>query len=986
MTACDHLEQTHALADGELTGAAAAAARDHLATCATCQAELADALQLDALASDRVAAAIPLAWYRRRRTQLIAAAAIAAAVAVYLALPRPAPVEQVALAPHRLTEARLAWAGAAGYRDYDVPRAGEAPHEAIDLMAIARLDRRGDAHGVGVLELLNGERRQAETYLARAAETPDVLADRAALALASGRPAKALALADAALGHDAAHGPALWNRGLALRDLGLPRASAIAFRAVAARNEPGWAGEATARATALDAETDATEHRFERINLASVALAAGQGALSLDDARAMPGFARGILYDAIRSAPSPERLAALRPIADAIDAADHGTALADAITRAAEHLRPELARGYGTMIQALAVEAGMVPAAAASPPVPTGEARTRWLAALRAAHADDLLIGALMKLSADRRVVDAADAAELARLTAASPDPWMQLLGLQQQAEAALARDDLAGAEAILLAAKQRCAAPTAPSFRCIKIGGALGQLYVHWQRLPEAHAVLTAAWQLARSSGDWITQESLLSSLATLASISDETEVASLPLVRAYVAEYVQRFPASLPDGRCDRAAWGRQLEAMLLMQRLEFPAARRAFAGPPCASTPDSDRAAAALYVRAKLAARDGSATEIATVRADIAALRPAARRAERVLLDHSDGLMVVRTDRAAGEALLRGAIAEAKPIAAEVMKAHKAAAWSYSALVDAAARAGEGDRVLALIAEEQGLAAPTRCALGLAIEDDRRAIAVRDAAGAIQLHTDAAHPTPALDAARFVPRALLAALAGCATVDVLARPPLHGVSRMLPDAIAWRYLARRAHPVGASPARQLVVADVEPPAALELPRLATWAGEGERLSGTAATPGAVLAAIATAGEVVIHAHGIVDVAQPEASFLALSPEPDGRYALTTRDVRAAQFPTSPLVILAACRSSRAAPVSHDTWSLPAAFVYAGARVVIASTAPIPDREAGPFFDAVRGRIRTGAPAATALRDERLAWLARGGADWVRDIIIFE
>jgi CHAT domain-containing protein len=143
-------------------------------------------------------------------------------------------------------------------------------------------------------------------------------------------------------------------------------------------------------------------------------------------------------------------------------------------------------------------------------------------------------------------------------------------------------------------------------------------------------------------------------------------------------------------------------------------------------------------------------------------------------------------------------------------------------------------------------------------------------------------------------------------------------------------------------------------------------------------------VLAAIGSAGEVVIDAHGMVDVAQPDASFLALSPEASGRYALTTADVRAARFQTSPLVVLAACHSSHAAPTWHTTWSLPAAFIYAGARVVIASTAPIPDGDAHPFFAAVQAGIRAGASPAAALRDARQAWAGR--ADWVRDVIVFE
>jgi CHAT domain-containing protein len=165
-----------------------------------------------------------------------------------------------------------------------------------------------------------------------------------------------------------------------------------------------------------------------------------------------------------------------------------------------------------------------------------------------------------------------------------------------------------------------------------------------------------------------------------------------------------------------------------------------------------------------------------------------------------------------------------------------------------------------------------------------------------------------------------------------------------------------------------------------------LQTWSSQGEVLSGAQATPPRVLAAIGTAGEVIVHAHGNVDAAQPDASYLALSPDPDGRFALTTGDVHKARFANSPLVILAACRASQAAPVFHEPWSLPAAFVYAGARAAIASAAPIPDSEGEAFFDAVRKRLHTGTAVAVAVRDARQQWIAEHRGDWVRDVIVFE
>ncbi|HEU4729804.1 MAG TPA: CHAT domain-containing protein, partial [Kofleriaceae bacterium] len=352
------------------------------------------------------------------------------------------------------------------------------------------------------------------------------------------------------------------------------------------------------------------------------------------------------------------------------------------------------------------------------------------------------------------------------------------------------------------------------------------------------------------------------------------------------------------------------------------------------------------------------------------------------------------------------VRRAIDAAKAVPPSIGLAHKAAAWSYSVLAVAAAARGDASAALAVLADEQHVVPPARCVLGLAIEDRRRAIVARDAAGNATVHHDEARQTPAIDPRALVPPEVAAGFAGCPVVEVIARPPIHGMARLLPDAIAWGYLSQRARPAdrsGDEPGvragersghRSVVVADVEPPAALELPRLATWSSTAARasssaattLSGPQATPSRVLAAIGSADDVVIHAHGIVDLALPDASFLALSPEPDGRFALTTADVRKARFTARPLVVLAACRASQAAPVWHETWSLPAAFVYAGARAVIASAAPIPDAGAAAFFDDVRARVRGGAPVAVAVRDARQVWLAARRGDWVRDVIVFE
>jgi hypothetical protein len=1027
----DELALVHALADGELARADAERVRAHLATCAVCQAELADVMQLAALPppkappSSRAGDVVALAWYRRRGVQVMGAAVAAAAgVAVWLATRPPSGgsatpgsdhggdrAPQIALAAKRPLEARVSWGTAADYRDYDVPRAGEPAREAIPLAALADVEKTGDLHGVGVLELLDGDVAQAQSYLARAGDAPEVLADRAALALGSAQPQRALALADAALAARPELAAAEWNRGLALRELGLLRGAAAAFRGVAARHERGWSDEATRRAATLDAQADAMEQRFERLQRASIALAsappgqptpaAGSAAapttaeMSLDDARAEPGYARGILYDAIRSATTPARLDALRPLADAVDGADGDTAVAAAIARARAQLHPALSARYAAMIRGLAIEGQLVAATPADPPLPAGAARAQLVADLRAAHADDLLLGVLMKLAGDRDTVDHAELPEFVRLAAASPDPWMQMLGFQQQAQDALRRDDLIGAESILLRARAQCARgpAAAPAFRCILVSELLGDLYLKWLRLPDARAALADAWTLATRAGEWFLLADLLERYANLYVVDADGDGSDLPLVRAYTDEVVRRTSQepAYADFRCQVAAWARARRAQVLVNRLDFAAARRELAGPRCKHIDDPAQAAAELFLRAELASQPGSGDDLGALRADIAALRatPQLPRAQQIVLDHAEGRAIIDRDPAAGEALLRRAIATAKLLPPSAVEARRTAAWSYAVLAIADARRGDGDAALTVLADEQELAAPATCVVGIAVDDRRRAIVARDAAGKPVVHFDEARTSTAVDPATLVPADLAGALASCREVAVIARPPVHGTSRLFADTVAWHYLSRRARPAGAASPGELVIADVQPPPALNLPRLQTWpaaTASTQVLAGAQATPARVLAAIGTAGEVTVHAHGVVDAAQPDASYLALSPDADGSFALTTGAVHDARFQTSPLIVLAACQASQAAPVFHEAWSLPAAFVYAGARAVLASTAPIPDADAAAFFDAVRARVHAGASPTVALRDAREAWLADHRANWVRDVIVFE
>jgi CHAT domain-containing protein len=133
-------------------------------------------------------------------------------------------------------------------------------------------------------------------------------------------------------------------------------------------------------------------------------------------------------------------------------------------------------------------------------------------------------------------------------------------------------------------------------------------------------------------------------------------------------------------------------------------------------------------------------------------------------------------------------------------------------------------------------------------------------------------------------------------------------------------------------------------------------------------------------------IHTHGLVDAEVADASYLALSPEPSGKFAFTASDLKGASLSRHPLVLLAACHAAETAPFLEEGYGLPESFVAAGARAVLAATAPIPDAQSEPFFRPLLDRLQSGAAPAAALRDARVAWRAAHGPSWADSVLLFE
>jgi hypothetical protein len=128
-------------------------------------------------------------------------------------------------------------------------------------------------------------------------------------------------------------------------------------------------------------------------------------------------------------------------------------------------------------------------------------------------------------------------------------------------------------------------------------------------------------------------------------------------------------------------------------------------------------------------------------------------------------------------------------------------------------------------------------------------------------------------------------------------------------------------------------------------------------------------------------------VNPAQADTAALVLAPDAEGRFALSATELRATKLEGAPVVTLAACRASSVAPYLHEPWSLPRAFLEAGARAVVAAPVELPDAEARTFFSALTERLRAGQSPATAVRDERVRFLAvQPRASWVRTVLVFD
>ncbi|NOK15648.1 CHAT domain-containing protein [Corallococcus carmarthensis] len=983
-----------AFVDGELPPESQDGFRAHLVSCQVCWARFHELLQVDMLGRMALAevaearedpaepgplppeATVTVTPPRRPPVwpRVAGLALLLALLAVWTTLStREAPASWLTPGPTRPLEARLTYAALDGHRAY-VPLRRQAPGAApLPLRELATLADRHDWQGIATVYLLAGDPRQALAYLRSAPVSPDLDSDRA-VAMALGRAGppeqtaldEALALLDGVLLQRPDHPQALWNRALVLRDMDLPLLAADAFEAMASQGEPGWSTEARTQAHRLREETLARGRAWKQAFAATQDLVVDSGArLPLEEAARLPGIVRVAFYDAVRAAPSREATLRLLPLADALDRTYGGTVLREYVARVAA--RDFLRRGPLARDYALLVRDGR-------------SSREGFLEELKRSGEDDLYVGALgHELLAGRPV----DSAAFARAADGLGDPWFHLIAERERANQEVQAGEWWKAETRVLHALRTCQEQRL-LYRCADLRKWLTDMYLgELHRPADASVHALRGWQLAKAQGEWGLERQFLQELAQVARLHHR-----LPTARAYLRESLARMPEDL----LQRGYVHRNL-ASLAWMGFRMDEARHELEQAMESGLPLGIHGTLVLADLARFGPMLGAADAMRRALSELRRGEP--RPGERALMDFIEGQFTLEHDPVAGRQLLWSAITQAEAWPDDA-NARRALAYAHAVLASEAGRTGAFTEVLALVGRRlQRGEVPERCVLAVTVWHERTVTVVRGPSGAVLGDFAQGRTAPlGQDASGLVPVPLVEVLRGCAQVEVLAPPPVYGLPRLLPPDLAWSYRVGRAAPPGptAPQGTHLVVSGVDTPGALGLPWLPPMASAAGAdpwrvtLEGAQATPSRVLDAMGTATEVEIHTHGEFSPEMSDASILMLAPEKDGRYVLTASQVRARRLSGAPLVFLAACSAARTAPFPIESFSLPVAFLEAGARAVLAATVDIPD-SAGRFFNAVRERIRAGAPPAVALRDERRQWLESSPGDrWVRDVLLFE
>ena len=429
--------------------------------------------------------------------------------------------------------------------------------------------------------------------------------------------------------------------------MNLPMAAAKEFDGILAAGEAGWADEAHTRAEALRAQVKQRRAHWK------AAREAGQHLI--EDGTPIPDALYDVtgtvtlkFHDAVRSAPSRERVLALLPLARALDGLNRNTRLAAYVQRIAAsdfRVRKPLAERYRELALGRA----------------TPEAIRALLAAV-ATGPDDIKMGTIVVANQVGARLD-----EYRRLAAATGDPWFLLIAEQAAAAVDNARGDYPAAEhrlrdAIALANRERL------SYRANRLENDLIDLHIRTQLLSLAGDEASRAYRDAIAAGEWVFE---MNGLADLSSIEHNRN--AYGLARAYLSEIALRGDAGL--AAANRDAWNCEdrmyaygsLANISVMQFDPDRARVELSSAPTCEMGSVNAQQAAVLlrtaFARAELY-RFGHRTEDAQLARDslavVRSLPATIAPGKDAIVAYLAGLLAIQDDPAAGQRLLRDAIA--------------------------------------------------------------------------------------------------------------------------------------------------------------------------------------------------------------------------------------------------------------------------------------------------------------------------------------
>jgi tetratricopeptide (TPR) repeat protein len=952
---CDMLG---AFVDGELEAAEAAMFRRHLVQCARCQGEMHGLLQLAALgeqarehapaARPELASGLVAATARRapprRAAWLGVVGAVAMAAAVVLALRVNASRSDLptllASLDTRRTSGWPSYAGPREYRPYVVQRGTAAP---VPLKGLARLEEEGNWQALGAAALVQGEYAQALSYLRRAPRNVAALNDLGLALMDSGKLEAALEAYDQARELDPTFAPVEFNRALALERLGLPRAGLETMREATRRAEGGWKDEAVRIASSLQSTVDARAAESARVERAMEAMLEGrmpEPAL----VRAVPGIFRSQFYVALALAPDRAAVEQLLPLARELDGISGSGRLQRWVAATA-------ARASSRRAQ---LAARLRPLVTRS----TLEQRHPLAAEARGAGQEDQLLFVL-----SRDFFSQEENPAYAELVQRLHDPYWDVrqVGYRTWAERKSGR--LGASERFARSVLDGpCRDPTLSSV-CANTALQLAFTYFHAGRPADARRASETVRDLAvRAPHPRRNREVLLLAGANSA---DADRVA---LARAEFDEAGQ-----LPSDSCDAAQYGHLSLAQAYLRRADAVSARAVLeAAPRCEEEGNRlHRAEVQTDLAVLTATPQDRAAAVERIRKTSAA---ATTPVDRLVLD----ALRLMLDAEEGRPDTRARLAELQRGSRDVAGAEDQVARAGRTVALQLIRESRYQDALEVAATMLDTAAPDRCVLAV-VADARRVGLVwttRDGGvhGQVRLRSD--QGAPGGDPT-------------CAAVTVLAPTGLLDLARWLPADQAWSI--RVGPPRPAAPVRfedRLLVRGALAPADLNLPPLRRGGAlrQGWKIvEGADATPSRVREQLETADLVDFEVHGLVDASAPDGAVLVLSPDSQGNYAISATDIRELRLARGPVVLLGACRSATGSHYRDVTWTLPQAFVRAGARAVYASVAELPDDRVGDFLAGVARRLEGGVAPSVALRDERVEWLRRGEA-WAREVVLFD